>query len=47
MTPIINFLSEGILPMEDMEAKKIIRKSTNYSFIDGILYKRSYNQPMF
>ena len=42
-TPIINFLSKGTLPTEDREAKKIIRKSTNYSSIDGILYKRSFN----
>ena len=43
-TPIINFLSKGTLPTEDREAKKIIQKSANYSFTDGILYKRSYNQ---
>ena len=45
MTPIIRYLSKGILPAKDREAKKIIHKSTNYSFIDGILYKISYNQP--
>ena len=45
MTPIIKYLSEGILLIEDREAKKIIRKSVNYSFIDSILYKRSFNQP--
>ena len=45
MTPLIKYLFEGILSTEDREAKKIIRKSVNYSFIDEILYKRSYNQP--
>ena len=45
MTPIIRYLSKGILPAKDREAKKIIRKSVNYSFINEILYKRSFNKP--
>ena len=45
MTLIIKYLIECILPAKDKEAKKIIHKSVNYSFIDGILYKRSFNQP--
>ena len=45
MTPIIKYLTKGILSSEDKEAKKIIHKSVNYSSIDGILYKRSFNQP--
>ena len=42
--PEVEMYREGTLPTKDRDAKKIIQKSANYSFTDGILYKRSYNQ---
>ncbi|XP_076936982.1 uncharacterized protein LOC143604360 [Bidens hawaiensis] len=46
MTPIINFLSSGVLPDSKDEARKIRHKALNYQLKDGILYRRSYLGPL-
>ncbi|XP_076911245.1 uncharacterized protein LOC143569148 [Bidens hawaiensis] len=45
MTPIVNYLSSGILPDKKAEAQKIRHKVLNYTFQNVILYKRSYLGP--
>nr|XP_027102809.1 uncharacterized protein LOC113724064 [Coffea arabica] len=45
MTPFILFLSQGTLPEDRAEARKIQRKAARYAFRDGELYKRSYLGP--
>ncbi|XP_076949278.1 uncharacterized protein LOC143621866 [Bidens hawaiensis] len=42
MTPIVNFLSTGILLDKKAEARKIHHKALNYTLQRGILYRRSY-----
>nr|XP_027124399.1 uncharacterized protein LOC113741115 [Coffea arabica] len=45
MTPFILFLSQGTLPEDRTEARKIQRKAARYALRDGELYKRSYLGP--
>ncbi|XP_076932896.1 uncharacterized protein LOC143598607 [Bidens hawaiensis] len=46
MTPIINYLSRGILPENKAEARKIRHKALNYTIQCDILYRRSYLGPL-
>ncbi|XP_076910218.1 uncharacterized protein LOC143567786 [Bidens hawaiensis] len=46
MTPIIAYLSSGILPTEKAEARKIKQKALNYQLNDGVLYRRSFLGPL-
>ncbi|XP_076950273.1 uncharacterized protein LOC143623193 [Bidens hawaiensis] len=46
MTPIITYLSTGILPDKKAEARKIRHKAMNYTIQDDILYRRSYLRPL-
>ena len=45
MTPIIIYLSNGRLPEERDEAKKLRIRSTKYVLIDVVMYKRGFSQP--
>ncbi|XP_071909636.1 uncharacterized protein [Coffea arabica] len=45
MTPFILFLSQGTLPEDRAEARRIQRKAARYALRDGELYKRSYLGP--
>nr|XP_027093621.1 uncharacterized protein LOC113714021 [Coffea arabica] len=45
MTPFILFLSQGTLPQDRAEARRIQRKAARYALRDGELYKRSYLGP--
>lgn len=45
MTPIIIYLSNGRLPEEKDEAKKLRIRSTKYVLIDVVMYKRGFSQP--
>ena len=45
MTPIIIYLSNGRLPKERDEAKKLRIRSTKYVLIDVVMYKRGFSQP--
>ncbi|XP_076938823.1 uncharacterized protein LOC143607165 [Bidens hawaiensis] len=46
MTPIIAYLSSGILPEEKIAARKIRHKALNYQMQDGVLYRRSFLSPL-
>ncbi|XP_017250742.1 uncharacterized protein LOC108221371 [Daucus carota subsp. sativus] len=45
MTPIWEFIKEGILPEDKAEARRLRYKATRYVEYDGKLYKRGFNQP--
>ncbi|XP_076913616.1 uncharacterized protein LOC143572309 [Bidens hawaiensis] len=45
MTPILAYLTSGILPEEKAAAGKIRHKALNYQVQDGILYRRSFLGP--
>ena len=41
--PILNYLRDGIFPIDRKEARSIIYKAANYTIIDGTLYKRGFS----
>ncbi|GAV73740.1 RVT_3 domain-containing protein [Cephalotus follicularis] len=45
MTPFINWLKNGILPEDPVEARKLVYRSNRFQLRDGILYKRSFYFP--
>ncbi|XP_050238177.1 uncharacterized protein LOC126687665 [Mercurialis annua] len=45
MTPLIKYLDHGELPTDKTEAIRIIRKSANYSYHIGVLYRTSLTHP--
>ena len=45
MTPIVDFISKGILPEEKNEARRIRRTAQRFELRDGVLYRRSFLQP--
>ncbi|GKV09092.1 hypothetical protein SLEP1_g20639 [Rubroshorea leprosula] len=45
MNPIKRYLSNGDLPKDKKEAKKVKRKATWYTILGDHLYRRSYTQP--
>ena len=46
MDPIVKYLTEGILPKNDIEAKQIRKWAAQYVILDGLLYKKSFTQPL-
>lgn len=46
MTPIIEYLTNDILPEDQGEARKVRMKATQYVMEGGILYRRSYLSPL-
>ncbi|XP_076932164.1 uncharacterized protein LOC143597571 [Bidens hawaiensis] len=46
MTPIVAYLTSGILWKEKAAARKIKQKALNYQVQDGILYRRSFLGPL-
>ncbi|XP_061353278.1 uncharacterized protein LOC133298055 [Gastrolobium bilobum] len=46
ITPIVNYLSEGTLPLDQKEAKKVVRRSAHFCMIQGRLYKRGCSTPL-
>ncbi|XP_022020199.1 uncharacterized protein LOC110920287 [Helianthus annuus] len=46
MTPIIQYLQEGILPENKAKARKIQHKALHYEMNDGILYRKSFSGPL-
>ncbi|KAL5574001.1 hypothetical protein UlMin_023598 [Ulmus minor] len=46
MTPIINYLVTGELPLDKNEARKLRRWSAHYAFKFGQLYKKGYSVPL-
>nr|GEU38146.1 reverse transcriptase domain-containing protein [Tanacetum cinerariifolium] len=45
MTPIVDYLKEGILLKDMKEARKLRLKARQYELIEGILYRRSFLTP--
>ena len=45
MTPIVDFISKGILPEEKNEARRINRTTQRFELRYGVLYRRSFLQP--
>nr|GFA06860.1 reverse transcriptase domain-containing protein [Tanacetum cinerariifolium] len=45
MTPIVEYLKEGTLPSDRMEARKLRIKARQYELLEGILYRRSFLTP--
>ncbi|XP_071737067.1 uncharacterized protein [Rutidosis leptorrhynchoides] len=45
MTPIVEFLNKGTLPIDSVEARKIKMKAPMYLLDKGILYKKSFLGP--
>nr|GEW03745.1 reverse transcriptase domain-containing protein [Tanacetum cinerariifolium] len=45
MTELVNYLKEGILPLDEKEARKLRFKARQYELMEGILYKRSFLTP--
>ena len=45
MTPITNYLEEGTLPSDLVEARKLKVRSARFALIQRILYKRSFSLP--
>ena len=46
MTPYRPYLSNGMLPLEPAEAKKIKRNSTKYILVDGKLFRHEFSHPI-
>ncbi|XP_076944312.1 uncharacterized protein LOC143614895 [Bidens hawaiensis] len=46
MTPIMAYLSLGVLPEEKVVARKIKHKAFNYQMTDGVWYRRSFLGPL-
>ncbi|XP_025631263.1 uncharacterized protein [Arachis hypogaea] len=46
MTPLIEYLKFDILPQEQKEAKKIWRKTQNYTLVKSVLYRRGISTPL-
>lgn len=46
MTPYLNYLFDGILPLDRMLVKKIKYRSLNFVLIDRDLYRRAYSSPL-
>ncbi|XP_076919719.1 uncharacterized protein LOC143580638 [Bidens hawaiensis] len=46
ITPIKEYLAEGLLPQEEVEAQKIRHKTLQYKMKGGILYRRSFIWPL-
>jgi hypothetical protein len=45
MTPITNYLEEGTLPSDPVEARKLKVRSARFTLIQGTLYKRGFSLP--
>lgn len=45
LTPYLNYLSDGVLPSDQLLAKKMMHKSLFYTLIDGDLYRTTFFLP--
>ncbi|XP_027093694.1 uncharacterized protein [Coffea arabica] len=45
MTPLIDYLSSGVLPENKTEARRIQLRAVKYAYVGGTLYRRSYLSP--
>ncbi|GJZ82850.1 reverse transcriptase domain-containing protein [Tanacetum coccineum] len=45
MTPIVEFISKGMLPHKQKDARRIRRTEQRFELRNGVLYRRSFQQP--
>ncbi|XP_027090368.1 uncharacterized protein LOC113750588 [Coffea eugenioides] len=45
MTPLVDFLSSGVLPKDKTEARRLQLRAAKYAYAGGTLYRRSYLSP--
>ncbi|XP_071728116.1 uncharacterized protein [Rutidosis leptorrhynchoides] len=45
MTPFIRYLTDGTLPEDKLQARRIRMHAPMYLFKDGILYRKSFTEP--
>jgi len=46
MTPILTYLTTGVLPTPKAEGRNVLHKAQHYQLMNGILYRRSYLGPL-
>ena len=46
MDPILIYLRDAVLPKDKKDARRIFYQATNYTLVDGILYKRGLSLPL-
>ena len=46
MTPVYNYLTNGELPANSMEASKTKRRACSYVLVEGKLYRRGFSIPL-
>ena len=46
MDPILTYLRDGVLPLKKKDAKRILYQATNYTLIEGKLYKYGLSFPL-
>ena len=44
--PFVTYLRDGVLPTCRKEAKRVLYQATQYTLIDGTLYKRGLSSPL-
>ncbi|XP_027158424.1 uncharacterized protein LOC113760048 [Coffea eugenioides] len=45
ITPLVDFLSSGVLPEDKIETRRLQLRATKYAYAGGTLYRRSYLSP--
>ena len=46
MDPILIYLRDGVLPEDKKDARRILYQATNYTVVDGTLYKQGLSFPL-
>jgi len=46
MTPYQSYLADGVLLLEPIEARKIMKNSKKYTLIDGKLFRHGFTHPI-
>ena len=46
VTPIVDYITKGTLPVDKEEAWRLKYKAAQYVMYDGTLYKRGFNKPL-
>jgi hypothetical protein len=45
-TPLIDYIERGITPEDDKESKKVIKKATRFTIIEGHLFRKGISTPL-
>ena len=46
ITPYQRYLADGVLPLDPSEAKRVRKRSSKFTFIDGDLFKFGFTHPV-